>query len=740
MPGTNRQKILLIDSYDSFTFNLADLFQRAVPNSELYIVKNDEITIEELIPHLPSFAAIVVGPGPGSPLRAQDVGIIRHLWHLPREHVIPIFGVCLGLQSLAVEHGATLHRLPVVKHGQISHVKHRNTDLFEGVGTVDAVRYHSLHVTLSLLTCPSLEELAWADDGSENGYVVMALRHRYRPFWAVQYHPESVCTSEGGLQVVKNFWKLAQEFSKGRTQSPVPWDPELPFEGPWPPTRLANKRLSAEVEPAVVKSQVLQDVSLPITQIAELLSNPSSNDNAIVLDSAAHPGRYSIVGCPVPSMIRISHYVGDHYVSVSGKKTTVRYPLGGQSVWDWLSKFMSARHAQGGNPELPFWGGLVGYFSYALGVQTLEIQTSPTSRRHPDVNLVFVERSVVLDQKTHELHIQSIIPDDDEWITQTYNTLREAQASPPSQDSLTAFRAPAVTSIKLPDEQSYREGIKECQEYLFSGESYELCFTAQTRISLPYLDTSSSRARAWALFNRIRLVNPAPYSCFMRLGPSTLISSSPERFLSFSRGGSCQLRPIKGTARKSTVPTRQEAERILGTPKEFAENLMIVDLIRHDLHAVAGMDVRVERLCQVEEYETVWQLVSVIEGEVGAGKGWSVLKSCLPPGSMTGAPKKRSVEILQSLEAEERGIYSGVCGFWDVGGGGDFSVVIRSCMNYQDHSTTPETSTSGSDGMSTGTDEVWEVGAGGAITALSEVDAEWDEMVVKLQSVLRSFQ
>lgn len=107
---------------------------------------------------------------------------------------------------------------------------------------------------------------------------------------------------------------------------------------------------------------------------------------------------------------------------------------------------------------------------------------------------------------------------------------------------------------------------------------------------------------------------------------------------------------------------------------------------------------------------------------------------------MTGAPKKRSVEILQSLEAEDRGIYSGVCGFWDVGGGGDFSVVIRSCMNYQDHSTAPETSTSGSDGMSTGTDEVWEVGAGGAITALSEVDAEWDEMVVKLQSVLRSFQ
>lgn len=431
---------------------------------------------------------------------------------------------------------------------------------------------------------------------------------------------------------MKNFWKLAQEFSKGRTQSPIPWDSQLPLDGPWPPSRPTTKSPSVETETVFVKSQIVPNVSLPITRIAELLSDPSSDDNVIVLDSAAHPGRYSILGCPVPSMIRISYYIGDHFLSVSGKKTTVRYPLSGQSIWDWLSKFMSARHTRRGNSDLPFWGGLVGYFSYDLGVQSLDIQTPSVSRRHPDVNLVYVERSVVLDQKTNELHIQSLIPNDEEWIAQTYNVLQQAQTSPPSHDSPAHFRAPTVSSIRLPDEKTYREGISECQEYLFSGESYELCFTARTRISLPPLDVPSSRARAWALFNRIRVVNPAPYSCFMRLGPSTLISSSPERFLSFSRTGFCQLRPIKGTARKSLVPTRQEAERILGTPKEFAENLMIVDLIRHDLHAVAGMDVRVERLCQVEEYETVWQLVSVIEGEVGAGKGWSVLKSCLPPG------------------------------------------------------------------------------------------------------------
>ena len=98
---------------------------------------------------------------------------------------------------------------------------------------------------------------------------------------------------------------------------------------------------------------------------------------------------------------------------------------------------------------------------------------------------------------------------------------------------------------------------------------------------------------------------------------------------------------------------------------------------------------------------------------------------------MTGAPKKRSVEILQGLEDDERGIYSGVFGYWDVGGGGDWSVTIRSCFKYDD---TPADTKESSDLR-----EEWVLGAGGAITALSDPEAEWDEMVVKLEGVLRSF-
>lgn len=124
----------------------------------------------------------------------------------------------------------------------------------------------------------------------------------------------------------------------------------------------------------------------------------------------------------------------------------------------------------------------------------------------------------------------------------------------------------------------------------------------------------------------------------------------------------------------------------------------------------------------IEEYETVFQLVSVIEGDLEqASSGIAVLSASLPPGSMTGAPKKRSCEMLKDIEGgKPRGLYSGVVGFLDVGGGGDFSVVIRTAFKWDDEG------------------DVWRVGAGGAITALSEAEAEWEEMMTKRESVFNS--
>ncbi|OBZ79506.1 Aminodeoxychorismate synthase [Grifola frondosa] len=668
----------ILDSYDSFTYNLASLCRQAIPNCSIHIIKNDAISITDLIPLLDYFSAIIVGPGPGSPENAADIGVVKDIWKVADRHLLPIFGVCLGLQSLAVEFGAQLKRLNVVKHGQISNIEHEGAEIFKGAGDVSAVRYHSLHVELR--GNEELEPLAWADDGEENGRVIMALKHRTKPFWAVQYHPESVCTKGGGDEAVRNFWRLATNWVSIHRRVVRPWDVSVEnlVGHSWPKVHLEPISRNCS---SVVSTKTLEVPKLEVAEICEALGVGHEPSDFVMLESSAQPGRFTIIGCLTAASPRITYSLGDRCVRIKSHDVYDFKELGSTDVWTWLAAFMRTRRAQGGRKEIPFWGGLVGYLSYELGVDSLTTlpprDAEDTVQRHPDVNLVFVERSIVVDTVSGRCHIQSLASNDGPWLEATSSLLqrlgrRDAATSPshPSKRARTT-NVTVAPSVTLPDRASYIEKIVKAKEFLFSGDSYELCVTAPTRISVPKILTPSSErnSSSWELYKILRRRNPAPHSAYMRLHPSTLLSSSPERFLSFSRPPSivCQLRPIKGTVRKGPGITRAVAEEALaGSKKEVAENLMIVDLIRHDLHGVVGEDVRVKQFCTVEEYETVWQLVSVIEGKLDDSigdqtdldLGWEVLQRSLPPGSMTGAPKKRSVEILQHLEDQDRNIYS----------------------------------------------------------------------------------
>ncbi|KAI0778436.1 para-aminobenzoate synthase [Trametes elegans] len=775
-----RPRILLIDSYDSFTYNLASLCKRAVPGCYIHIIKNDALSKDVLLPLLRHFDAIVIGPGPGTPDNPGDVGILKDIWHAPETSLVPVFGVCLGLQSLAVEHGARIKRLNVVKHGQISHVIHDGTGLFHEVGEVRAVRYHSLHIELS--GQDALQPLAWADDHEENGKVLMALKHRHKPFWAVQYHPESVCTAGGGEDVLKNFWRLALQWSADRTRTTLPWNDSVEDAvGPcWPSVR-PDVISTEDLTTATVETRKLHLPRVDISRVCEALGVEDDSQDFVLLDSAAAPGRFSIIGCLTLTSSRLTYSVGDSFVRLRRGKDITFVELGSLDIWAWLTAFMRRRKACGGTPDVPFWGGLVGYLSYELGVHSLTPLPPRSRSRPPDVNLVFVERSIVVDSSEGAVYVQTILPDDEQWLHGMTARLNNLTPQPRHHDPLPAgtdssHAAAPVSVVTLPDQSEYVSKIESAKELLFSGDSYELCVTAPTRIRAPKSRTAIARgtSSSWELYKTLRSCNPAPHSAYLRLHPSTLLSSSPERFLSYSRAPEslCQLRPIKGTVRKAPGITRAVAEEMLaGSKKEVAENLMIVDLIRHDLHSVVGEDVDVRQFCRVEEYETVWQLVSVIEGrpapavknKTHSDLGWEVLRASLPPGSMTGAPKKRSVEILRELEGAERGIYSGVLGYADVGGGGDWAVVIRSCFKHDEqpdeddslggssNSPRPAGTTvqdtphddpprpqSSSDAPVVPFDE-WTLGAGGAITALSDPQAEWEEMVTKVESVLRAF-
>jgi para-aminobenzoate synthetase len=624
--------------------SLAALCQQGISNSIITIIKNNEVDIETLRLYLPYYDAVIIGPGPGSPENSQDIGIVKDLWKLQDKDLLPIFGVCLGLQSLAIEHGATLKRLAAVKHGQISPIIHVSADIFENVGTTSAVRYHSLHVELK--QDGVIEELAWAND-AENGRVVMAIRHRSRPFWGVQYHPESICTDRGGLDVLCNFWRLSREWYSQTGRRTLPWPSELGNFGRLWPYACSIRATTKDENSITVHSVKLQRSDLSLIDICEAVGVSSESSDFVLLDSASQPGQFSVIGSLSSSSPRIQYRIGNSYVEIKEWGQSSYENLGTSDIWSWLAEFMKNKNVINGDPRIPFWGGLIGYLSYELGVDSLNVSLKREAKKisdrpHPDVNLVFVERSIVVDSITGSTVVQSIVPRDHCWVKAMANLLEELSPSSPTE----SWSSRGKPAVDLPDKTRYISRIHQAKQHLAAGDSYELCLTAQTQVSLLSSGSSKGMSSSWERYKQLRKFNPAPHSAYLRLHPSTLLASSPERFLSYSRrpGTVCQLRPIKGTVRKEPHINRAVAEELLiGSPKEMAENLMIVDLIRHDLHGFVGQDVRVKQFCSVEEYETVWQLVSVIEGKLGRDTapevedqlGWEVLQRSLPPGMCT---------------------------------------------------------------------------------------------------------
>jgi anthranilate synthase/aminodeoxychorismate synthase-like glutamine amidotransferase len=190
--------ILLIDNYDSFTYNLVQVLAGA--GAEVEVVRNDAESVKSLLARGPE--GIVLSPGPGRP---EDAGVCLEL--LRKRARVPLLGVCLGHQSLGMAFGATVDRAPKLMHGKTSPVRHKDLGIFAGLpNPFEATRYHSLEVKEGTLPA-ELEPLAWADDGT-----LMGMRHRDLPYWGVQFHPESVLTGSGP-HLLGNFLDLCKRAS-----------------------------------------------------------------------------------------------------------------------------------------------------------------------------------------------------------------------------------------------------------------------------------------------------------------------------------------------------------------------------------------------------------------------------------------------------------------------------------------------------------------------------------------------
>jgi para-aminobenzoate synthetase len=230
---------------------------------------------------------------------------------------------------------------------------------------------------------------------------------------------------------------------------------------------------------------------------------------------------------------------------------------------------------------------------------------------------------------------------------------------------------------------------------------------------------SAATVPPFAAYRALRARNPAPFAALVRLGELSVLSSSPERFLRVDRARTVESKPIKGTTPRSADPAEDARlrDRLRASADFRAENLMIADLVRNDLGKVCALgSIHVPGLMVVESHATVHQLVSVVRGTLRPGVGaLDAVRASFPGGSMTGAPKLRTMEIIDALEGRPRGVYSGALGFLSVNGTADLNIVIRTLV------VTPR-------GMS--------VGAGGAILAGSDADAEVEEMLLKARAVL----
>ncbi|MBN9607297.1 MAG: anthranilate synthase component I family protein [Actinomycetales bacterium] len=350
--------------------------------------------------------------------------------------------------------------------------------------------------------------------------------------------------------------------------------------------------------------------------------------------------------------------------------------------------------------------GLVGWLGYEAGHETVGVPAAPPGEA-PGAWLRVQELLEVDPVTGHaEAHVGAGAPGSAVELAARWEAALAAAAplAPPSDP------APSGPARWRDEPEAYRAAVAACLAAIREGEAYQLCLT--TRVDVP------GRFDPFAVHRRLRSATTSHHGALLRLGERALVSASPERFLEV-RAGSVRSRPIKGTRPRSSDADEDArlAAELRADPKEQAENLMIVDLVRNDLSRVCTPGtVAVTGLHEVESYPPVHQLVSTVEGRLRPGlDALDALAALFPAGSMTGAPKRRAMQLLAELEGAPRGAYAGAFGWIGADGDADLAMTIRT-IELDAHGAS--------------------IGTGGGITAGSDPEREWREARLKARAPL----
>ncbi|KJV07110.1 aminodeoxychorismate synthase component I [Methylocucumis oryzae] len=322
-------------------------------------------------------------------------------------------------------------------------------------------------------------------------------------------------------------------------------------------------------------------------------------------------------------------------------------------------------------PDLPFTGGAIGYFAYDLARRLEKLPVIALDAEHiPDMAVGIYQWAIIVDHQLQKAF----------WLDYGLTSERRAQLLPRFSQTLTPCATKPFTVLSKVrcnfDKTSYAQAFHCIKHYLTEGDCYQVNLTQRFE--------ADCAGHPWSAYALLRKLNPAPFSAYLNLADVQVLSSSPERFLLVT-DNTVETKPIKGTKPRKADPVQDDEQATLlqNSPKDRAENLMIVDLLRNDLGKTCALgSIKVPHLFAIESYATVHHLVSTVTGELAENThAVDVLKSCFPGGSITGAPKLRSMEVIEELETHRRGVYCGAIGYIGFNGVMDTNIAIRTLVH-----------------------------------------------------------
>ncbi len=469
-----------------------------------------------------------------------------------------------------------------------------------------------------------------------------------------------------------------------------------------------------------VKKQVLADTETPLSTYLKLARGPYSYLFESV-QGGEKWGRYSMIGLPAQMRIEAA---GRQLRVLSGTAVLEEHELDDPLAF---VEAFAARYRVAELPEHPrFQGGLVGYFGYDV-VRYIEPRLAasqpPDTVGTPDVLLLVSEEVVVFDNLSGMLtlivHADPAQPD---ALQQAYRRLDALQAQlGQSLPVLPPMGTAPVSDLRRSSEQRFVSqfgkapflaAVERIQDYILAGDIMQAVLAQ--RFSLPFT------AEPINLYRALRSINPSPYLYFLDLGDHHIVGSSPE-ILARLEQGELTVRPIAGTRKRGSTPQEDQALELdlLADPKEIAEHLMLIDLGRNDVGRVAQTgSVKLTEKMVIERFSHVMHITSNVTGQLRPElSAMDALRAAHPAGTLSGAPKIRAMEILDTLEPAKRGIYGGAVGYLSWNGNMDTAIAIRTAVikNGQIH-----------------------VMAGAGVVADSVPEMEWQETLNKARALFRA--